>query len=165
MKKYIFLSLITIIVLGCSSSGDSSSSGDGPSTGLVYFNFTCNDKDYSTNDVEEESLCHTAEVSSDNLKVDFMMNYKKPTNNVDYCGVRIVDVNNTISTSNGCSFSLTYSGVGGEGISSDDVTVVLTSVGNYYIGTFSGNFQITDIATLTTVTRYGSGSFKAKKNI
>ena len=163
MKKYIFLSLITIIVLGCSSSGDSSSSGDVPSTGLVYFNFTCNDKDYSTNDIEEESLCHTAEVSSDNLKVNFMMNYKKPADNVDYCGVRIEDVNNTISTSTGCSFSLPP--VSGEVINSDNVTVVLTSVGNYYIGTFSGNFQITNTATFTTVTKYGSGSFKAKKNI
>jgi hypothetical protein len=159
MKKYILLSLFTLIALGCSSSGDSSSSG------LVYFNFTCNDKDYSTSFIEEESLCHTAEVSSDNLKVNFLMNYKSPADNVDYCGVSISDVNNSISTSNGCSFSLVYTGLGGEGISSDNVTVVLTSVGNYYIGTFSGDFQITNIATQTTVTKNGSGSFKAKKNI
>lgn len=157
MKKYILLSLFTLIVLGCSSSGDSSSSG------LVYFNFTCNDKDYSTNFTEEESLCHTAEVSSDNLKVNFLMNYKSPADNVDYCGVSISDVNNSISTTNGCSFSLPP--VSGEVINSDNVTVVLTSVGNYYIGTFSGNFQIINIATQTTVTKFGSGSFKAKKNI
>jgi len=157
MKKYILLSLFTLIALGCSSSEDSSSSG------LVYFNFTCNNKDYSTSFIEEESLCHTAEVSSDNLKVNFLMNYKSPADNVDYCGVSISDVNNSISTTNGCSFSLPP--VSGEVINSDNVTVVLTSVGNYYIGTFSGDFQITNIATQTTVTKNGSGSFKAKKNI
>jgi hypothetical protein len=157
MKKYILLSLFTLIAFGCSSSGDSSSSS------LVYFNFTCNNKDYSTSFIEEESLCHTAEVSSDNLKVNFLMNYKSPADNVDYCGVSIGDVNNSISTSNGCSFSIAP--WSGDSISSDNVTVVLTSVGDYYIGNFSGNFQVFDTATLTTVTRYGSGSFKAKKNI
>ena len=67
-------------------------------------------------------------------------------------------INNAVGNTNGCDFALVN---GDETIGDFDCSVELTEVGNFYVGTFSGNFQI--VQGLTAITRNATGSFRVPK--
>ena len=160
MKKIFFIySFLAILLFGCSSS-DESSSNNASNNSNVYFNFIINNKDYSSTDYEFEDLCWTAQISQNNSKVDLLMSFTDPSDALTYCGVAISGINNSIGTTNGCNFGISN---GDETIACFDTKVVLTEVGNFYEGTFSGEFLI--IQGLSSITRSGSGSFRVPKEL
>ena len=94
MKTNSFIYLIlTIFLFGCSSSDDENTNVDNN----VYFNFTLNGKNYSSNE-DGGLLCMLAVPNQNNSKVDLLMNFKDPSDNATYCGVSILGINNNIGT-------------------------------------------------------------------
>lgn len=157
MKKITLIYfLISIMFYGCSSSSEDNSNNND-----VYFNFTINNKNYSTNYQGEG--CWQAEISQNNSEVNFLMSYKDPSDNIPSCGVLIEGVNNAIGNDNDCLFILNYGG--NNAIVGDDWSVELTEIGNFYEGTFSGTFEIFEPVGSTTppIIRSGSGSFRVPK--
>jgi hypothetical protein len=153
MKKLLLGLTIGLLLISCSSSDDNNTDNN------VYFNFTINNKNYSSNDFVQGDLCWQALISQNNSKVDILMSFTDPSDNLTYCGVYLNGINNSIGTTNGCDFGLAN---GNETVSSNpDCTVELTEVGNFYEGTFNGNFTIAQGITFTT--RSGSGSFRVPK--
>lgn len=152
MKKLLLGLTIGLLLISCSSSDDNNTDNN------VYFNFTINNKNYSSDDFVQGDLCWQALISQNNSKVDLLMSFTDPSDNLTYCGVSLNGINNSTGTTNGCDFSLIN---GDEVIGNFDCTVELTEVGNFYAGTFNGNFTI--VQGLTSITRSGSGSFRVPK--
>ena len=162
MKKIFFIySFLAILLFGCSSSDDSSSN-NASNNSNVYFNFIINNKDYSSTDYENiDGLgdpCWGADISQNNSKVSLGMAFTNPSDMLTYCPAVINGINNSIGTTNGCDFAISN---GDETIGCFDTKVVVTEVGNYYEGTFSGEFLI--IQGSSSITRSGSGSFRVPK--
>ena len=156
MKKLSLICLfLMMITFGCSSSDNPTSS----SSNNVYFKFTINNKDYSSNDYEKGDICWAGNVSPNKSKVDLLMGFKDPTDNTNYCGVVLNGINNSIGTTNGCDLSL----VNGNEVISGNVKVELTSVGDFYEGTFSGSFYVIQTGS-SYITESGTGSFRVPKN-
>lgn len=154
-KSLIYL-LLTILLFGCSSSDDDNSNIDDN----VYFNFTFDGKNYSSN-VDGGLLCMVAVSSQSGSEVDILMNHNNPSNNTTTCGVSLLGMDNSIGTTNNCSFGLIS---GDFYITCYNTKVILTEVGDFYVGTFSGNINITDF-NLYSKTISGSGSFRVRKSI
>ena len=158
MKTNSFIYLIlTIFLFGCSSSDDENTNVDNN----VYFNFTLNGKNYSSNE-DGGLLCMLAVPNQNNSKVDLLMNFKDPSDNATYCGVSILGINNNIGTTNNCTFGF---GPGNDYITCNNLSVVLTEVGDFYVGTFSGNINVFSLSPPSDVTISGSGSFRVRKSI
>jgi hypothetical protein len=86
------------------------------------------------------------------------MSFTNPTDNLTYCGVSLNEINNALGTTNGCDFAMMN---GNETIGNYNCSVQLTESGNFYAGTFSGNFTI--VQGSSAITRSGSGSFRVPK--
>ena len=156
MKKIVFiLACFSVITSSCSSNEDNSNTD-----GDVYFNFTFDGKNYSST-VDGGLLCKVASTNQNNSKVDLLLNHNNPDDNTTTCGVVIGDINNSIGTTNNCTFGFSS---GDYYITCYNTRVILTEVGDYYIGTFSGNINITDF-NLYDRTISGTGSFKVRKSI
>ena len=156
MRKISLICLfLTIISFVCSSSENPTSS----SSNNVYFNFKINNKDYSSNDYEKGDICWSGEINPSNSKVDLFMGFKDPANNINRCGVILNGLNNSIGTTNGCDFGLVN---WNEVISCYDVAVKLTSIGDFYEGTFSGSFDVIQTGS-SYITKTGTGSFRVPK--
>ena len=154
MKKISFISLfLSILLFGCSSSDNSSSVNN------VYFNFTVDNKNYNSSDYEQGDICWSAQINQTNSKVDLLMSFTNPSDNLTYCGVTLSGINNNIGNSSGCDFGIMN---GDETIANFSTNVELTEVGNFYVGTFSGNFLIIQNGS-SSITRSGSGSFRIPK--
>ena len=158
MKKILLIFTIGLLLISCSSSDDNT---DTNVDNNVYFNFTLNGENYSSN-VDGGVLCMVAVPSQNNSKVDLLMNFKDPTDNATYCGVSILGVNNNIGTTNNCIFGFLP---GNDYITCNNLSVVLTEVGDFYVGTFSGNINVFSISPPSDVTISGSGSFRVRKSI
>ncbi len=152
MKKLFTALTIFLLLISCSSSDENNTDNN------VYFNFTINNKNYSSTDYEPGDICWQATVSQNNSKVDLLMNFTSPTDNLSYCGVYLNGINNIIGNTNGCDFGLVDEN---ETIGNFDCIVVLSEVGDFYAGTFSGNFTI--VQGSSAITRSGSGSFRVPK--
>jgi hypothetical protein len=100
--------------------------------------------------------------SQNNSKVDLLMNFKDPSDNATYCGVTILGINNNIGTTNNCKFSFLP---GNDYITCNNLSVVLTEVGDFYVGTFSGNINVFSTSPPSDETISGSGSFRVRKSI
>jgi len=158
MKTNFFIYLLlTVFLFGCSSSDGDNSNEDNN----VYFNFTFDGKNYSSN-VDGGLLCMVAVPSQNNSKVDLLMNFKDPSDNTTYCGVTIGGTNNTIGTTNNCTFGFLP---GDDYITCYNLRVVLTEVGDFYVGTFSGDINIFSLSPPRDETISGSGSFRVRKSI
>jgi hypothetical protein len=152
MKKLFTALTVFLLLISCSSSDENNTDNN------VYFNFTINNKNYSSTDYEPGDICWQAMVSQNNSKVDLLMSFTNPSDNLSYCGVSLNVINNAISTTNGCDFGIMN---GDETIYDSNCTVELTEVGDFYAGTFRGNFTI--VQGLSAITRTGSGSFRVPK--
>jgi hypothetical protein len=154
--KNLFLFVLAIILLGCSSSDGGDSSGD--SKGNTYFRFT---RANFSSDIEKSSssweICWHAAPSDDGSKVDILAQYKDPNDNQTYCGATISNLNNSVGINKNILIGISYNG----GIS-NNATVELTEVGNYYIGKFSGVFEGFDEGGIPFSSQ-GTGSFKIPK--
>jgi hypothetical protein len=155
-NSFIYL-LLTIFLFGCSSSDDENTNVDNN----VYFNFTLDGKNYSST-VDGGLLCMVAVPSQNNSKVDLLMNFKDPSDNATYCGVSILGINNNIGTTNNCTFGFLP---GNDYITCNNLSVVLTEVGDFYVGTFNGNINVFSISPPSDETISGSGSFRVRKSI
>ena len=149
MKKILLILTIGLLLISCSSSDDNNTDNN------VYFNFSINNKNYSSNDYEQGDLCWQALVSQKKSKVDLFMSFTDPSDNLTYCGVVLNGINNAIGSTNGCDFGLIN---GDKTIADSDCTVELTEVGNFYAGTFNGDFLIVEGSSYKTIS--GSGSFR-----
>lgn len=156
MKKIIFI-LVCLSVIGSSCSSDEDNS---ETDSNVYFSFTFDGKNYSST-VDGGLLCMVASPNQNNSKVDLLLNHNNPDDNTTTCGVVITNVNNSIGTTNNCTFGFIS---GDDYITCNNLRVVLTEVGDFYVGTFSGNINITDFFTYDR-TISGTGSFKVRKSI
>ena len=158
MKTNSFIYLIlTIFLFGCSSSDDENTNVDNN----VYFNFTLNGKNYSSN-VDGGLLCMVAQPNQSGSEVNLLMNHNNPANNTTTCGVSLLGINNSVGTTNNCIFGLIS---GNDYITCNNLSVVLTEVGDFYVGTFSGNINVFSISPPSDETISGSGSFRVRKSI
>ena len=152
MKKLFTALTIFLLLISCSSSDENNTDNN------VYFNFTINNKNYSSTDYEPGDICWQAMVSQNNSKVDLLMSFTNPTDNLTYCGVALNEINNALGTTNGCDFAMMN---GNETIGNFNCSVQITESGNFYAGTFSGNFTI--VQGSSSITRICSGSFRVPK--
>jgi hypothetical protein len=155
MKKILLILTIGLLLISCSSSDDNNTDN---TDNNVYFNFTLDGKNYSSN-VDGGLLCMVAVPSQNNSEVDLLMNFNDPSDNVTYCGVTISGIKNNIGTTNNCTFGFYAEN---DFITCYNTKVILTEVGDFYVGTFSGNINITDF-NLYSKTTAGSGSFRVRK--
>jgi hypothetical protein len=155
-NSFIYL-LLTIFLFGCSSSNDDNTNVDNN----VYFNFTLDSKNYSSN-VDGGLLCMIAQPNQSGTEINILMNHNNPSNNTTTCGVSLLGIDNSVGTTNNCTFGL---GSGNDYITSNNLIVVLTEVGDFYVGTFSGNFNVFSLSPLSDETISGSGSFRVRKSI
>jgi hypothetical protein len=156
MKKILFILVcLSVIANSCSSDEDNSETDSN-----VYFSFTFDGKNYSSI-VDGGLLCMVAVPNQNNSKVDLLLNHNNPDDNTTTCGVTIGNVNNSIGTTNNCTFAFAS---GDYYITCYNTRVILTEIGDYYVGTFSGNINITDFS-LYDRTISGTGSFKVRKSI
>ncbi len=155
-NSFIYL-LLTIFLFGCSSSDDDNANVDNN----VYFNFTLNGKNYSSN-VDGGLLCMVAQPNQSGSEVNLLMNHNNPANNTTTCGVSLLGINNSVGTTNNCIFGLIS---GNDYITCNNLSVVLTEVGDFYVGTFSGNINVFSISPPSDETISGSGSFRVRKSI
>jgi hypothetical protein len=158
MKKILFIFTISLLVISCSSSDDDNT--DTNSDNNVYFNFTFDGKNYSSN-LDGGVFCMIAQPNQSGSKVNLLMNHNNPADNTTTCGVTISNVNNSIGTTNNCSFGLIS---GDYYITCNNTKVILTEIGEFYVGTFSGTINITDLS-LYSKTMVGSGNFRIRKSI
>jgi hypothetical protein len=155
-NSFIYL-LLTIFLFGCSSSNDDNTNVDNN----VYFNFTLDGKNYSSN-VDGGLLCMMAQPNESGTEINILMNHNNPSNNTATCGVSLLGIDNSVGTTNNCIFGL---GSGNDYITCNNLIVVLTEVGDFYVGTFSGNFNVFSLSPLSDETISGSGSFRVRKSI
>jgi hypothetical protein len=159
MKKSLIYLFLTIVLFGCSSSDESNSSDASGSNKNVYFNFIINNKNYSSTDYEDidgfGDPCWGADISKNNSEVSLAMAFTNPSDKLTYCPAVINGINNSIGTTTGCDFAMIN---GDETIGCFGLTVKITQVGNFYEGTFSGDFLI--VQDGKSLTRSGSGSFR-----
>jgi hypothetical protein len=159
MKKILLIFTVGLLLISCSSSDDNNI--DTNTDNNVYFNFTFDGKNYSSN-LDGGLLCMIAQPNQSGSEVNLLMNFKDPSDNATYCGVSLLGVNNNIGTTNNCTFGFQP---GNDYITCNNLRVVLTEVGDYYVGTFSGNINVFSISPPRNETMAGSGSFRVRKSI
>ncbi|WP_353147500.1 hypothetical protein [Flavobacterium sp.] len=159
MKKILLIFTMGLLLISCSSSDDNNT--DTNTDNNVYFNFTFDGKNYSSN-LDGGLLCMIAQPNQSGSEVNLLMNFKDPSDNATYCGVTLLGVNNNIGTTNNCTFGFQP---GNDYITCNNLRVVLTEVGDYYVGTFSGNINVFSISPPRNETMAGSGSFRVRKSI
>lgn len=159
MKKILLIFTMGLLLISCSSSDDNNT--DTNTDNNVYFNFTFDGKNYSSN-LDGGLLCMIAQPNQSGSEVNLLMNFKDPSDNATYCGVSLLGVNNNIGTTNNCTFGFQP---GNDYITCNNLRVVLTEVGDYYVGTFSGNINVFSISPPRNETMAGSGSFRVRKSI
>ncbi len=158
MKKILLIFTMGLLLISCSSSEDNNT--DTNTDNNVYFNFTFDGKNYSSN-LDGGLLCMIAQPNQSGSEVNLLMNHNNPANNTTTCGVSLLGINNSVGTTNNCIFGLIS---GNYYITCNNTKVILTEVGDFYVGTFSGNINITDF-NLYSQTMAGSGSFRVRKSI